>query len=600
VDNIRPPLPTGGYAVPSVEQYDQQPAAVSQDEASKAASELSGLDTATMLYARYSSMKDLEARGGTKLSPDEANQRFPDMPVPFREPINPLVAQFQFDQFQDRQKLAEKIAMGPQDAWSRTKTWGNGLLSHLMDPVEFGAGTLIGWGAGAVVGTTGAGASLMARGGLMSAEKAAELGLRTGNSFLARTAFNAIEAGTGNLVQNAGQEVATAKVATMEGQQYDPVEGLMNVGVSTFAGTVFGVGLKEASFRLGNAWNRMLKGTSPEADLPIARAVVGNLENDIRPDATPLLEGIARETDVNPKDFGLPEYHYEPVEPGHISDRKFYVPTKDASLDFKTGEKLSTGDDFGMGVQLTDNPGVANAAASRSLSDAVGAVHEVEFQGELKPVFENQVLPENLREQFRAELASIGEKDAKSMVDDMSTKDILKTIQTAIDEGDLPPERMQVLAEEMRRQGYNALVDDGSTHMGVEHSPHNKITVLDESLLKQKATFEPEPSVINVPDQEHLESVAARQSDLKSHTLFDDEKFKKIEARIQEMDTEASYNPTKMHQETEEMLKEVEDLVKQKLMTPSELAELKAIREEISFKEIENKLVKAAIGCVGA
>ena len=60
----------------------------------------------------------MELEGGEKLTPEEANSRYPGMSVPFREPVTPLVAQIISDQEEKKRELSQKIQSGPSGAYS--------------------------------------------------------------------------------------------------------------------------------------------------------------------------------------------------------------------------------------------------------------------------------------------------------------------------------------------------------------------------------------------------------------------------------------------------------------------------------------------------
>src|SRR5690606_6822873 len=119
-------------------------------------------------------------------------------------------------------------------------------------------------------------------------------------------------------------------------------------------------------------------GTSPEADLAIARQNVAATMTDTRPDFNPMREALAKETSVKPQEFGKGEYTFQK---GSVEGKTLYVATKDHVSDLRSGSRLPLGDDYGFGTHLSDNPGVANAAAARSMADSPGAVHGVEVAG---------------------------------------------------------------------------------------------------------------------------------------------------------------------------------------------------------------------------
>jgi hypothetical protein len=584
VEVPRIPLNFNPQSERSFDQYmNQEPVSDSADQY-KAAAELALSDTATMLGARMYGVKELEGSGVGKISPEEANQRFPDMPTPFRENVNPYVAQLQYDQQQRKMELSRKIENGPQDAWSKTKVVGAGLIAHALDPVEFGAGAVLGWGVGGLAARGAFGARIAGTAAKVAAGEASTIG---------RLGFNAAEAGAGNLIQNIGQEGLQSATISAEGGTDSRTNGevLTDIAYNTFAATALGLAIKEAPYQL-RGLKRMLRNTSPEADLAVARAIVGNLENDIRPDIEPMLKTLAQETSVNPKNFGKNPYNFVRGIEG-----TFYAATKDASFDLSTGQKVPLGDDFGMGVHLSDNPGVANAAAARSMADSVGAVHQVEI-GKLNPLDVDAIVKPEIHEVLQAPMKALGE-DVRSL-ENMTTKDALEMIRNGVDEGLLPEDTMDGISKGLQERGYNALQSDGKSHMGFEHDAHNHITVLDESLIKSKGAFEPEPGMVNGPDSQAVADVAARQEDFRSHMLVDSQKYDETLAEIQDIPPEAVAPSAEAKAQIDSLVEELTAVNDQGHMTPGEKAEFERIQEAVKDLEVKNTLVKAAATCIGA
>lgn len=580
----RIPLSMNRQSERDFDAYINQAPVVDSVDQYAAAKELAIVDTGVNLIQRLFSTNELENTGVAKISPEEANKRFPDMPTPFREDVNPYVAQLQYDKIQRKMELERKVSQGPQDSWSKTKVIGAGLIAHALDPLEFGAGAFIGWGVG----------GLAARGafGTRIAATAARVGAGEA-SVLTRTSFNIAEQGVGNFAQNIGQEALQARAQAKEGipdlRSNDDI--LTDIAFNTFAATALGVGVKEGAFQLKGI-KRMLRSTSPEADLAIARATIGNVENDIRPDIQPMLKTLAQETSVNPKHFGENPYVFEKG----IEGKKLYVATRTAGPDIGSANTVPLGDDFGMGVHVSDNPGVANAAAARSMSDSVGAVHEVDV-GKLNAI-DLDVKPDPvLAEPLGAVLKAMGEDP--SLTESMSTKDILKMIQNAVDSEHLPEDTMQTIKQSFQERGYNAMTSDSRSHMGFEHEPHNHVTILDEALLSKKSSFEPTPGMTNAPDSKLAADVAARQNDFRSNTLVDGDKYDSIMKELQEIQEPATTsNAAKA--EIQNIVDDISDLDRQGHLSAAEVKELENIKQAVMDLEIRHTLVKAAVNCVGA
>lgn len=573
----RLPLPFKQDSTGDFNSYMNQEPQTTSAEATSAAFDLGQFDSAVILAARYSGAKELENSGVSKISALEANQRYPDMPIPFREPINPYIAQLQYDNLKYKDELQRKIENGPNDWWTKSKVFGAGLIAHVMDPIEFGVGSLLGWGVGGIAAVGGFGGKVATAAVQVSKGSA---------RFAARLGINTLEAGTGNLIQNVGQEAATALTVNKEGGTYtpEPVDLVKDLAFNTFAATAFGVGLKEGAFHL-NGLKRMLRNTSPEADLAVARAAVGNLENDIRPDPTPIISALAKETSVKPQDFGLPAYDYTPG----IEGKKLYAVSKG-------GESLPVGNDFEIGTQLTDNPAVANAAATRGMADGTGLVHEVSVK-DLNPIHLDQPIPENLHELISGDLKDLGFKQPE--IDKMSMHEVLTSYQDAIDSGEVSPKIMQELKQDFLKAGYNSLLSDGKDFLGVAHEPHNNVTVLDESLLNRENSLSPAPGVIRQPTPEEVAAAAEHTQNFKNHTLVDGNKFDDIQAKIDSIPDNVAQESVKLKDEVTATLDELNQLKEQNILSTEDIKAAESLKEDFNNLETKASLIKAAAGCIG-
>jgi hypothetical protein len=558
----------------SQEDYNAQTPYATGEEATDAVSRLSSADTAVGLLARWGALRDAENQGGTKLSPEEANARYPGMPVPFREPTNPYVAQLLYDREQERQELARKVTLGPQDTWQQTKNFGVGLAAHMTDPIEFGAGAVIGWGVGGALVRTAWGARLAAAGE---------------SSFLARTALNTIEAGSGNLVQNVAQEIGVKEIGDMEGIKYDPVEGMKGLALSTFFGTALGVGIKEGSFRMG----RYLRNTSPEADLAVLRSQMGEYNEGLKPNVAPLTEALAKETDVGPKDFpGKFNYAYEKITPETIKDRRFFLPNTTGDVLTADSVRPIT-DTVGEGAHLTDSPGVANAAASRSMSDAPAHVVEID-PANIRPLDLDARLPDDVRESFAEVLHKIVSDYDKAM-DKHSGLDIMNAIHQAVDNGDLPASTIKDLQAELKAKGYNAFLTDGSRVGDNPHSPHNLLTLFDDpSELKTKGVYEADPGVRKEPSSESLRDIVESRKDPRRRLEIDSEFYDQAESDLHNLE---SFVP-EQEADDADFFDEFNQMEQQGLLEPSLVKEVEKIKNLESDFKFEDTIMKSVLGCV--
>jgi hypothetical protein len=562
----------------SFEQYQNQDASVSRLDSAKASFDLAQPDTALGLINRASQVAEFNATGAKQLTPEEANSKYPDMPTPFREPVNPYVAQMLSDRNQEQQALEKKVLNGPQDVWAKATNFGAGLLAHMMDPVEFGVGMLGGWAVGGVMAKTALGAGL--------AERAA-------TSAAARLSYNAIEAFSGNALQNTLQEAAQAHVQQgLEGMKYDPVEGMQNVAISTFFGGLLHLGIKEGSFQAA----RFLKKTSPEADLKATRAILGQQEAGIIPQPEPFARALVKETDVTSADFPhLSSYEYQPATEASMGKKTFYVPAK-ASGSLDANVALPIGDEHGIGMRMTDDPLKANAAANRSQADSQGVVWEVPGEG-LKPLDLTQTTPENAKGATTELLKALGVENEESVQEVLNTwraKDILSAAWSAVDDGELPKSAISDFQNALKGAGYNSLLDDGSSIGGIEHSPHNVVTLFDEE-VKPKGFRAIDPEVRGEPTNAQVRNTLADAESPARQDFTSEESYKEGQQNINDLNKEG-VQP--FEQDDHDFISEFDALDKQGSLSP-EMAqmveEFKALEGDFN---LEDTMLKAVIGCV--
>lgn len=79
--------------------------------------------------------------GVTKISPEEAQKRFPGMPEPFTEPVDPNVAQLQYDHFKHEQRMQQWALHGTMnDENHPIAGFLMGVAGSMVDPVNVALG----------------------------------------------------------------------------------------------------------------------------------------------------------------------------------------------------------------------------------------------------------------------------------------------------------------------------------------------------------------------------------------------------------------------------------------------------------------------------
>lgn len=573
----------------SFDEYKNRPALqVTSGDAASASFDLAWQDTAVGLMARTAAVgnsftralgigADLQNSGAKDLTPEEANQKYPNMPTAWNKPVNPYVAQMMSDRENERQKLQATVEGGPQDLWSRTRYAGNGLLAHAMDPIEMGAGEVAGWGVGGLVSRTawGARASNLLKAGVASNGE--------------RLAFHAAEAIPGNLIQSTALEAGSAAVTKQEGGEFDPTGAMQNIAVSTFFGSVMHLGIKELSFQGSTRLSRFINKNSPESDLQVARATVGQMQAGITPNAEPLLNAIAKETDVNDG------YHYQPIVKGEIADKKFYVAT-DPSSGFDPSGSRHFGEQVGDGTKITDNAQVANAAASRAMADSQGHVWEVEAK-DLNPINLLETLPEDAKPAFQEAMNGVVNEKTLELA---TPVEMMRKLWDEIDAGNIGEERITKLQDDLKQLGYNAFQNDGTVVGGYDHSPHNDLTVFDNEILKPTKQWEGNPEFRNDPTQQDVQAQFDYAKDPKNrweatpHAIDDFEKnYAAMEKGSQGKADDFSYAKT----DAEAYQEHLQSLESQGILDADGKADLENLKTLEDSSLVKQTLFKALESC---
>lgn len=293
--------------------------------------------------------------GEPLLSPKELNNRYPNVEVPFNEPLPDSVARDISDKQAFKQYLGNVVAHGPQNVPQKLLNFAAGTAPALIDPIFLGTGAL-----------TGGAAELAGVGGMITAGEGAGL---------AETALKgAAHAGASMLAP----EALSGVLANQAHEDYSLKDYLENVGgAALFAG---------ALHTLPPAV-RFLKGTlGGKPDMMAETAATSQLLRGKNVEVSPLVSQMTGEMDggVNPgPEFHspLPPYEYKPLDTSQPVTGKFYHGSERSLGGLSEVDHPVLEHDLGPGLYLTDNPQVANGVAARGLAEAPGKVIEAELRG---------------------------------------------------------------------------------------------------------------------------------------------------------------------------------------------------------------------------
>lgn len=263
--------------------------------------------------------------------------------------------------------------------------------------------------------------------------------------------------------------------------------------------------------------------------------------------------------------------------------QKFYIAADNS------GQPLPLGDDIGEGVRMTDNPHKAAAAGD--------VMHEVEAS-KLNPINTNAPIPENARAAF--ESAIEGVPTDKGFLDG-SARDVLLSIKSAIDEGAIPQERITKLQEDLKGLGYNAFLSDGKDVFGFPHSPHNDLTVFDDSVIEHKNSMDTSQAPKNDPSPQDIQAATDYAKDPKNSLEVDAKQLEQFTKRMQENDSLGlgKDNDFKYLDDQIQVQKDhLESLNKQGILDQQGAAELADIQKYEKLEQVGRTLLKAAADCV--
>jgi hypothetical protein len=551
----------------SFDEWQNQPRVITQEESLEATEKLAWRDTGTGLLARHMVLKELESTGAKPISAAEANKLYPFMDEPFRDDINPYVAKMKADDYIERMELQDKIARGPQDGWTKAKQFGVGALAHMMDPLEFVAAQ----GVGLSLGGLAVGGALGAR--AAQASRAGTLGYTAG------------EALGSSLIENIGIEGAQKFVENEEGIVDPRTKG--QIATDIVVGSLFETALQAApkAFRnTGPSLKSFLKQTSPEADRVIVGQVVHAAETGVVPNLTPMVKSLAQETSVKGEFVG---YEYKPLTSETAPTTKFYTATKYIDPD---APRITLGDDVGFGTHLTDHPGVANSAASRSMAEGTGTVSEVNITA-LRPLDLSEPLPEHLFKQFddlfqKYEMGYLKEQ--------VPPRILLEEIKNQVDDGAISPDVFEDVKSIFTENGYDSLISNGRTRTGFEHTPHNNVILLDKSKMKEVSIKDANPEIRNEPTETEFAEYK-QQFEKPQKFLEDPDTYQKQVAELEEFNPQAASD---LGKELDAVLEDMKLLEAQGTMTEADLKVFEEARNDIQKAEQLSTLVKAFKSCV--
>jgi hypothetical protein len=520
---------------------------IGPDLLSDAASELSQMDTFVSNWARNTALDDLEARGGTKLSPQELNEKYKNVETPFTTPMSELSAYHLNEEGLKRKNLKEAINNSPSsDFYKGAVNFKESFIAHALDPVEFGAGALSGWA------FRGAG-FLMSKAAAPTVAKVGEVLSRQG------FVYDAAEGIVGNAVLEPYMMNSAERAQT----DYTLTDAITN----TVAG---GIAFPVLKFAGAKSIDLVKKLPSSSVNLAIKNGL-GQIFSGKKPDVSLITETFDELAYKSNPDVKMgpvrTNYEYIPKTADELRVQPMFIASKQAgTLDggSKPVGDLRFGED---GLYITDNPKAANNIAAHPL-DTDGPPGDV-FSANINDV---NLLDLDLAGREVLDVLDLPD-DIKAMIKDADTvHDAYEIIAGNVTEG-MDPQAMKAFTEAIRGEGF-----DGFKYSD-DVQGHNSAYVFEEA--KQKVIsdgyHESDPTSIKEIDKVKATEVSEKINSEENDFYFD----KQLKQEADDFESSPDQDVLKLAQETyEEKIKVLDDLEKQGVITDKgDLGLIKKLKE---------------------
>ncbi len=453
--------------------------------------ELAQQETFIGTWARNTAVEEMNKGPARILSAKEANEAYP-VEKAWDKPVNEQTALHLSEEHARKQELKRTIEAGPTGAWGTN--FAASTIAHVLDPVETGAGLLLG------MGLAGIGSAL--------ARSAAPAVARTGQ-LLAKGGFAKDVAE--NFVGNLAAEAYVVEGADTARTNYDYRDAVYNSVIGSIVGTGVSRG---ATYGVKKAFGKIL-GKNDNAVGAAVAGTRGALENGKLPDVDGPAKAYNEIAHGNPPPGAQmgqsrSEFKFTPFESDQAGDIKFFAPTKQAGT--MDGGTRQVGDYFGEGLTITDNPHVANNIAGHHMEDLKTDVAEISLEDARlfdldKPV---ELTPE--------EFATLPESIQGILQEAESYRDAVTQMRQLVDEDELTEQAFEEMNAFVRSQGYDGykLAHDGE-------NPFHQVHIFPESAskLKQGALYKADVASVPQPNQARMAKETQTMGSPESDLFFD-------------------------------------------------------------------------------
>lgn len=400
---------------------------------------------------------------GTKLSPDEANKLYPGMPEPFTEPVDPVLAQFAYNEFKRRESNRVWKERGPETGMAFEFT--SAIPGAVADPINLALNYVTG---AALAGT--------------------------------RLAGKMVGVFGENVVQNIATEALVRHGLEAEAQPRSIGESGFNV----IAGAAGGTGMHYAFRFFGDA----LDGMSSKVRESVQKIPPGRVRNTVVrmikahengqkiDPSSPVKPGV-----VDPAPAGV-DADAAHASLAHPSERAFYLPEHG-----ETQTPVRLGNDYG-GVTVVDNPTHARNSAAGDAPGDHGFVREVTIPPEAK--FASLDLPAS--DPLVAKL--IGELKASGL--EIKVGDGA-TLRDVLDQAKAAPEGITKTKAAFKKEGVAGYTEVIDTPAGKTNAAH----ILDAESVRVGEPMQIDPDKLPEANQAEIDRLEAAQNAPENGRYYD-------------------------------------------------------------------------------
>lgn len=508
------------FTAPVNESIDSVAAPLTGSEAAGQVFDSSFLDTGIQSLARISAVDDLN-NGSEEYPPQELNSLHPGMPKPFTRPMNLQQASFIAEQQAEEMRRQQLINQGPKGLFYGALNFGAGLLPHALDPIELGAGYLVGAGLGVAAAGSRIGVALGVR-TTQATGIAARMGLplmptTVGSTALQTFGRTAVEGAVGNAVV----EPLMMAAASKDMREYTAETFFMSTigGAVGFAGARYGVS-KAMSFafeRGKRIHSSLFKSTAAQLD----NAQVVNTKEWVK--------SMIDETNIKPNpDLGIrvdgkSDYVYaKKVNP--VGDNVYVTFNRPTGTELKMSTLHNRiGDDYGIGIYATTDPFVANGTAGRADLDVGGSIYRMK-------VSDVKMADLDLKFGDDANLdRAVVDWFAKNNIRGVELNN-KKTIKGIVEEARMLAGKNKIseksflgLKESFEGRGFDGMTHDNSSWGGFDHRPANTHIFFSADKLKKQGQFQANKEIVHKPSDKILTELREQQASKQNLTHYDRE-----------------------------------------------------------------------------